>query len=65
MMKVKKASAKKPHNFEIAEEVVAVNLVFERSNAEDVEPEKVITVKNTSLIFKCYECSYKIILTRD
>ena len=54
---VNEASAKNP-DLEIAEEVATVNLEFEKSSAQEVETEKVLNVKNASLIYKCDECSY-------
>ena len=52
-------SATKPADLKIAEEVSAVNLLSEKSSAEEVETKKDVTVKNASFRFKCDECSYK------
>ena len=57
--KVNEASATNPPDLKIAHEVAAVNLVFEKSSAQEVETEKVLNVKNASLIYKCDECSYQ------
>jgi hypothetical protein len=43
----------------IAQEVAAFNLLSEKSSAEEVKTEKVLNVKNASLIYKCNECSYQ------
>ena len=51
-------SAAKPADLEIVEEVPAVNLLSEKSSAEEVKTKKDITVTNASFIFKCDECSY-------
>ena len=36
-----------------------MNLISEKSSAEEVETKNDITVKNASFIFKCDECSYE------
>ena len=36
-----------------------MNLLSEKSSAEEVETKKDVTVKNASFRFKCDECSYK------
>ena len=52
-------STKKSADLKIAEEVSAVNLLSEKSSAEEVDTKKDVTVKNASCRFKCDECSYK------